>query len=93
MNKPILPRIGTFFVLIGCGLLVLFVGSVLTAEYNLSILYLLFAAAIMFLGFGLRRTAPRQEPTRFSSIRKVSQRSRLRREEKEAQKDQNKWPN
>jgi hypothetical protein len=90
MDKNILPRIGTFFILIGCGFLILFVGSILAAEFNISILYLFFAAAAMFIGFLLRRTAPRPEPTRFSSIRKASQRSRQRREEKQALKEQDK---
>jgi hypothetical protein len=77
---------GTFFILIGCGLLVLFAGSIFAREFN--ILYLLFAIAALFLGSGLRRTAPRPEPTRFSGIRKARERSRQRREDKQAQKDQ-----
>jgi hypothetical protein len=55
-----------------------------------SILYLIFVAVSLFLGKVLRRTAPRPEPTRFSSIRKVRQRSRQRREDKQAQKEQEK---
>jgi hypothetical protein len=90
MERNILPRIGTFFILVGCGLLVLFIGSLVSTEYNLSMLYLFFTAAALFLGFLLRRTAPPPEPTRFTSIRKASQRSRQRRQEKQAQKDQEK---
>ena len=90
MGKTILPRIGTFFILVGCGLLILFTGSIFASEFSLSILYLLFAAATFLLGFLFRRSAPRPEPTRFSGIRKVSQRSRQRRDEKQAQKDQKK---
>ncbi len=84
MGNNIAPRVGTFFILIGLGLLILFVGSALSrdAHYN----YLLFSAAALFLGFLFRRTAPRPEPTRFSGIRKASQRSRQRREEREQQK-------
>jgi hypothetical protein len=88
MDNHLLPRVGTFFILVGCGLLILFTGSVLAME--ISIRYLLLAAVSFFLGFIFRRTAPRPEPTRFSSIRKASQRSRQRREEKQAQEDQKK---
>jgi hypothetical protein len=88
MDNNILPRVGTFFILVGCGLLILFAGSILTSEFSHSIPYLLCAAAALFLGSVFRRSAPRPEPTRFSSIRKVSQRSRQRREEKQAQKEQ-----
>jgi cytochrome c biogenesis protein CcdA len=88
MNNTIFPRLGTFFILVGCGLLVLFFGSIFTREFN--ILALLLAAAALFLGFVFHRAAPRPEPTRFSSIRKASQRSRQRREEKQSKKDQKK---
>jgi hypothetical protein len=88
MNKSILPRVGTFFILVGCGLLILFIGSALANA--LSLCYLLFAAAALFLGFLFCSTAPRPEPTRFSSIRKARQRSRERREEKQTQEAQKK---
>jgi len=88
MDNSILSRIGTFLILVGCGLLILFVGSVFARE--LSFLYLLLATAALLLGFVLRRAAPRPDPTRFSSIRNMSQRSRQRREEKQITKDQRK---
>ncbi len=88
MNKSILPRVGTFFILLGCGLLILFFGSALAKA--LSLRYLLFAAAALFLGFLFRSTAPRPEPTRFSGIRKARQRSRQHREEKQTQEAQKK---
>ncbi len=88
MNNNLLPRIGTFFILIGCGLLIIFAGSIFAREFNL--LYLLFAVATLVLGSGLRRMAPRPEPTRFSTFRKVRQRSRHHDEEKQTQKDQKK---
>jgi len=88
MNNTFFPRLGTFFILVGCGLLVLFTGSIFTREF--SILALLLAAAALFLGFVFHRAAPRPGPTRFSSIRKASQRSRQRREEKQSKKDQKK---
>ncbi len=86
MDNGITPRVGTFFVLIGCALLVLFVGSILAEDIN--IIYLACSAAALFLGYAFRRSATRPEPTRFSTIRKANQRARQRREEKQAKKDQ-----
>jgi hypothetical protein len=88
MNKSILPRVGTFFILVGCGLLILFIGSV--SARAISLRYLIFAAAVLFLGFLLRSTAPHPEPTRFSGIRRARQRSRQRREDMQKQKDEEK---
>jgi hypothetical protein len=84
-NNPLF-RIGTFFLLIGCGLLILFFGSVFAGEISLR--YLLLAVSALFLGFVFHRAAPRPEPTRFSGIRNASQRSRLRREEEQTKKAQ-----
>jgi hypothetical protein len=88
MGDHLFHRLGSFFLLVGCGFLILFIGSVLAKETTIS--FLLFAAATMFLGYLLHNAAPRAEQTRFSGIRKASQRSRQRREEKQAQKDQKK---
>jgi hypothetical protein len=88
MFNNLLSRLGTFFILVGCGFLILFVGSAFAREF--SILYLLLASAALFVGFVLHRASPRPEPTRFSGIRKVSHRSRLRREEEQIQKAQKK---
>jgi hypothetical protein len=88
MNDHLLPRLGTFFILIGCGLLILFIGSIFAGEFN--ILYLFFSAIGLFLGFIFHRLAPHPEPTRFSAIRKIRQRSRQRREENESEEDQEK---
>lgn len=88
MNDHLLPRLGTFFILMGCGLLFLFIGSTFAGEF--SILFLLFAAAAFFLGFMFHRLAPHPEPTRFSTIRKMRQRSRQRKEEKNSEDDHEK---
>jgi hypothetical protein len=88
MVNNLLSRLGTFFILIGCGFLILFVGSVIAREF--SILYLFLATTALLLGFVFHRAAPHPEPTRFSGIRKVSQRSRLRREDEQIQKAQKK---
>jgi hypothetical protein len=81
MNKNFRPRIGTFFILVGCGFLVLFIGTVFAKES--SIPFLLFAAAALFIGSIFHRNTPRPEPTRFSGIRKMRQRSHQRRENKQ----------
>jgi cytochrome c biogenesis protein CcdA len=86
MDNNLLSRLGTFFIVVGCGLLILFIGSVFAKD--ISILYFLFAAAALFLGFVFHRVAPHPEPMRFSAIRKASQRSRQRREEELTKKAQ-----
>jgi len=88
MNSNIIPRIGTFLILMGLGLLILFVGSVSSKDSHYG--YLFLSAATLFLGFVFRRSAPRPEPTRFAAIRRVSQRSRQRREEKRTKEAQKK---
>jgi hypothetical protein len=82
-------RIGTFFILIGCVLIVLFIGSVMGKGFN--VLYLLLGAVSLFLGSSLRRRSYQpQEPARFSSLRKAGQRTRERREARQARKNQKK---
>ena len=88
MNDHLLPRLGTFFILMGCGFLFLFIGSTFAGEF--SILYLLLAAAALFLGFMFHRLAPHPEPTRFSTIRKMRQRSRQRKEDNQPEDDHEK---
>jgi hypothetical protein len=89
MNKGFRPRIGTFFILIGCAFLILFTGTIFAKEANL--FYLIFAGAAFFIGSIFRRSTPRPEPSRFSGIRRMRQRSQQRREnkqEKNLEKDQ-----
>jgi hypothetical protein len=88
MNDHLLPRLGTFFILVGCGLLFLFIGSTFAGEF--SVIYLLFAAAALFLGFLFHRLAPHPEPTRFSTIRKIRQRSRQRKEDNQSEEENEK---
>jgi hypothetical protein len=77
------PRIGTFFLLVGFGLLVLFLGSGFSRNPNFA--YLLFSLPALFLGYLLRRRAPRQPSGRFGIIHRARERSRQRREEKKNQ--------
>jgi hypothetical protein len=79
-NSNLLPRIGTFFILIGLGLLTLFVISVMGNETN--VIYLLLTIAALFLGYIFRRKAQPLESGRFGTIRRASERSRQRREER-----------
>jgi len=74
-------RVGTFFILVGTGLLLLFVGSVMAHEINLLFLPLGFIA--LFIGFMLGRKRPTVESTRFAYLRKMNEQSRQRRQEKE----------
>ena len=88
MGKSSLPRLGTFFVLIGLLFSILFVGSLLANEFNF--LYLFLSVFAFFIGTLLHRTVPRPEPTRFSSIRKASAFYRQRRGEGQEGNDQKK---
>jgi hypothetical protein len=88
MDRHILFRLGTFFTLIGGGLLIIFGASVLAKDISFS--YLLFASAALLLGYIFHRAAPRPTPARFSSIRNARQRSRQRREDQQIKEDQEK---
>jgi hypothetical protein len=82
------PRLGTFFILMGLGLLVMFIISVMGKEIN--VLYLILALAAFFLGFLLNRNRPVNDSGRFGAIRKASTQSRQRREERMSKKKQDK---
>ncbi len=79
-------RVGTFFLLAGIGLLLLFVGSVMGKEIN--VLYLFFGFIALFIGFMLRRKKPPVENTRFAYFRKMNERNSQRRQERENKKKQ-----
>jgi hypothetical protein len=74
------PRIGTFFVLIGLGLLTLFVITVMGNEIN--VVYLLLSIPALFLGYIFRQRKPPSESARFGMIRRATERSRQRRQER-----------
>jgi hypothetical protein len=83
-------RFGMFFILIGLVLLIIFLGSLAGNSGN-KILYLLFSAAALFLGFLLsRRSKSEAASARFSSIRKFRDQSRKRREERIQKKQEKK---
>jgi hypothetical protein len=72
-------RLGTFFILVGLVLLVLFLGSVLSQDAKTN--YLLLALVTLFVGFLLGRNKENKDSGRFSSLRRASAASRQRREE------------
>ena len=72
-------RVGTFFVIIGLTLLLLFVGSVLGKETNGILLFLSFSALIV--GVLLRRDKSVKESERFGILRRMNERKLQRRRE------------
>ena len=75
---------GTFFILAGLVLLVLFVGSVISKDTKTS--YLLIAIVAIFAGILLQHNKEPQDSGRFSALRRASANSRQRREDKMNQK-------
>jgi uncharacterized membrane protein YqjE len=80
MEKNLIARIGTFFILIGLALLVIFVGSIMSKDING--IYLLLSLSAIFVGWLLRRNKPVNESGRFGTIRRASERNRQRGEER-----------
>jgi tellurite resistance protein TehA-like permease len=74
------PRIGTFFLLVGFVLLVLFLASGFSQQPEF--VYLLLALACLLAGFLFRRKVQRPSSGRFNIVRRALERSRMRREEK-----------
>jgi uncharacterized protein YacL len=77
------PRIGTFFLLVGLVLLILFLGSVMNKDFN--ILFLVLSITALFVAYVFRRRTP-HDSRRFGMIRRVSEHSRQRREERQQKK-------
>ncbi len=73
-------RIGSFLILVGLVLLILFVGSVINKAPN--ILLLAFSLVILFFAYVFRRRPP-QESGRFKTIRRIQDRMRRHPEEPE----------
>ena len=80
----ILRRLGSFFILIGLILLVLYVGSVISKDGKAS--YLLVAIVALVAGILFQGKKPPNDSGRFNAIRRASATSRQRREEKMNQK-------
>jgi hypothetical protein len=75
------PRIGTFLILVGIGLLLVFIGSYLAKSPHFSYLF----SSLVVLAFGVllrRRATPRQSPGRFRVVRGIYDKSKERQEQR-----------
>ncbi|MFH1909241.1 MAG: hypothetical protein ABIL11_17980 [Chloroflexota bacterium] len=69
-QPELLPRIGNFLILVGAGLMMIFIGSIQGNVPQFGILF--FSLIAMFLGFLLRRRAkPHPQSGRFSTLGKL----------------------
>ncbi len=82
---PLAPRVGTFFILVGIMLIILFAASDMARTPDFDFFFLgLLALAV---GIFLRRKAPAPPPSgRFSAIRKMRENAKKRKEEKAKKK-------
>jgi hypothetical protein len=72
MFKELFIRMGTFFLLIGAGIFILFIASEYAGKTNFD--YLFWAVLAATIGLILRRRRPPPPPSgRFSSLRKMRQ--------------------
>ncbi len=79
MFKEFIIRIGTFFLLIGTGIFILFIASDYAGKTNFD--YLFWAVLSITIGIMLRRRKPPPPPSgRFSYIRRLKERRRTDRE-------------
>ena len=86
-------RLGTFLILVGLALLILFIGSYMSKDINLN--FLGGSAVALVLGFLLQKNREPTDSGRFRTVRKASERGRQRRADKKNknQKDHFKNPN
>ncbi len=81
MIRKFIVRIGTFFVLIGVGIFILFIASDSAGKTNFD--YLFWSVLSVTLGLMLRRRKPPPPPSeRFSYIRRLREGSKHDHEEK-----------
>jgi hypothetical protein len=73
-------RIGTFCILVGLALLILFLGSIISKEVQPA--YLLFSMVAFVLGYFFRRNKPASDSERFRMLRRATDRNRKLREER-----------
>jgi len=90
MHTDFHRRMGTFFILVGLVLLLLFIASIKGQETN--ILYLLASLGALLLAYLSLRRVARPEPTRFAAIRKARSGASQRRADRQAKKDQRQTP-
>ncbi len=70
LNMETLHRLGTFFILVGLALMVMFVGSIMSKEIN--VVYLFLSLVALFVAFLLRRNKPVNESGRFRIVRQAN---------------------
>jgi hypothetical protein len=73
-------RFGTFFLLVGLVLMLLFVLSVMSKAMNTTFLFLAFAC--LSLSFVFRPRKERQDSGRFGAVKRLNQKNRERKESK-----------
>ncbi len=80
-DDPVVVRVGTFFYVIGGGILILFIASDLAKQADFD--YFFWAVLLIAIGWVFRRKkAPPPSAGRFSYIRSFRENARKRREEK-----------
>jgi hypothetical protein len=90
MNDGPPSRIGTFFILVGLILLLIFIASIAGQGENKA-KYLLLSVAALSLGFLLNRRSSSSAPSaRFSGMRQLREQDKKRREEREQKKQERK---
>ena len=89
-SDPFGVRVGTFFLVIGVGVMILFIASDLADQVDFD--YLFIALFLLFIGWNLRRKkAPPPSAGRFAYVQKTRDNYRKNREEKlKAKKDEKK---
>jgi cadmium resistance protein CadD (predicted permease) len=90
-NMHISHRLGTFLVLVGLALLILFVVSYVSGETSMK--FLGGALVTLVLGFLMQRNHESADSGRFKTIRRVSEHNRQRREEKKNKNRQDHFQN
>jgi len=86
MDEDFVPRIGTFFILIGIGLILIFVASQTDGQADFG--YLLASLISIVFGFWLRRRRQAPPPSaRFSSLKKSREKSRQKKVERAEKKN------
>lgn len=88
-QPELLPRIGNFFILVGAGLMMIFIGSVQGDVPQFGILF--FSLIALFFGFILRRRAKPSPPSgRFRILGKLRGKGKDKQEEMQQQKKKKK---
>lgn len=89
-RKELISRIGTFFLLVGLMILVLFIASDVGAETQF--LYFFIAVMMLLTGWYFKRsTAPAPKPgSRFEGLRKLRQKQKDAKAKREADKKKKK---